>query len=656
MSKPIAIKQLPLPNTSDRQRGLLRLGLIEFCSQALSKDGSLLPLLRGEAAQFLGPEAPLSWPYWRDRVTTDWTQQDGALGRLIADLALTPAETFLLTLAGEVETTHLINLVLGELQAPNRSSRPFVHLGVALTDALYPSTFRTAQDVSRSPLVRSGILSIDGDGPVPLRVLGVHPSFWSILNGDPWGWPECRLRPPADAHLLPRELREEIPKLVELLTDGEMKGILIRGNPGSGRTALAGELAHALGLTAIEIPVSSWERHPVLGQACRYADWLPVLQPSLGPGEIWRPEFGRAPIPVAVLLGNDGAVETDDFLELVTDVPNEAQRIQLWKQSLDDSALAAEVAASALLSGRVIERVATNARLLAKRENRPLNRHHLAEARRSLGAERLRLLSQPVESRVEREALVVPPSTGARLDDLILRARRRESLWAGLGTTLRSTPNPGVRALFVGESGTGKTLAASYVATTMGAPLYRVDLSAVMNKYIGESEKNLSALLDLAAANDVVLLFDEADSLFGHRTGGKETGERYANMLTNFLLSRIEHHPGIVLLTSNSRERIDTAFTRRIDFIIELPLPGYQERLALWRSHLGDRGPGEEVYRELASYCDFAGGQLRNVVIAAAARAQNRSISGQDLLHGLRGEYGKIGRALPEKLASIGRR
>jgi SpoVK/Ycf46/Vps4 family AAA+-type ATPase len=254
---------------------------------------------------------------------------------------------------------------------------------------------------------------------------------------------------------------------------------------------------------------------------------------------------------------------------------------------------------------------------------------------------------------VTAEALAMTPLVAEALDNLIQRARRRESLWQGLGATLQATRNPGVRALFVGESGTGKTLAASYVATALGAPLYRVDLAAVMNKYIGESEKNLASLLDQAAASDVVLLFDEADSLFGRRTEGKETGERYANMLTNFLLTRIESHTGIVLLTTNSRERIDRAFTRRLDLIVEFPLPGFGERLQLWHGHLGERGPGPEISRYLAGHCDLPGGAIRNVVLAAAAESEGGPIRPAALLRGLRAEYRKLGRGLPAKLEQL---
>jgi SpoVK/Ycf46/Vps4 family AAA+-type ATPase len=175
-----------------------------------------------------------------------------------------------------------------------------------------------------------------------------------------------------------------------------------------------------------------------------------------------------------------------------------------------------------------------------------------------------------------------------------------------------------------------------------------------MNKYVGESEKNLGALLDLAAAADAMLLFDEADSLFGRRTDANQSGERYANMLTNFLLTRIENHPGITILTTNSRERIDNAFTRRLDAIVDFPLPGFQERLNLWLSHLGERCPDEKLCRTLASYCDISGGQIRNVVLTAAGcSSPNQPIGIDQLLSALQREYQKLGRNLPAQLKQL---
>src|SRR5207302_11471594 len=141
---------------------------------------------------------------------------------------------------------------------------------------------------------------------------------------------------------------------------------------------------------------------------------------------------------------------------------------------------------------------------------------------------------------------------------------------------------PGVRALFLGPSGTGKTLAAGWLATQLGLPLFRVDLASITSKYIGETEKNLSQLLARAEHAEVVLLFDEADSLFGKRTDVKDSNDRFANAQTNYLLQRIETFDGIALLTSNSRSRFDAAFSRRLDLIIEFPMPGPEERRAAW--------------------------------------------------------------------------
>ena len=173
-----------------------------------------------------------------------------------------------------------------------------------------------------------------------------------------------------------------------------------------------------------------------------------------------------------------------------------------------------------------------------------------------------------------------------------------------------------------------------------------------MNKYIGESEKNLGALLDYAEASDVVILFDEADALFGRRSEGGETGERYANMLTNYLLTRLEAHNGIVILTSNGKTRIDPAFWRRLDHVIDFPAPGYEERLALWRSHLGRRAPAPAVLERLASYCDLHGGGVRNAVLAAAATMPGETPIGMEgLSPALYREYAKLRRPLPAALA-----
>jgi hypothetical protein len=681
---------------------LVRAGLARFAVQGPIDTGQsadpLAAALLAEAEALAGGRLPADWPTLTRALETAWPLTEGRLGELIADLGLDPAGLFLVALAGVVEESHLATLLLDRLQSPTGGARPRVHLALAAVGELFPGAGLDVHRLQSAEAVRRGVLALDGDGPLPLRVLRMHPVLWSALNGHPALWPGCapldgawarggrtgRDHRPADGvasepeshEPLPAAALAQAPKLADLLTRGDARCLVLRGAPGGGRARFGAVIARAAGLGALEVPVALWEQEPALAMACRYGGRLPLLRPRLGPGELWEPPARPGAGPLLVLLGADGAVAGGGLLEIALPVPNEAERRALWTRALGgagegsgveeeaeadpapdlapaDANLAGR-AAVALLGGPAIASLAARARLLADRAGESLADAHVAEARRLLGAEGLRLLAQPVERRVTDEALVVPPQVAEELRAVLVRARARERVAEGLGATVRATPSTGVRLLLVGESGTGKTLIASWLATALGAPLYRVDLAAVMNKYIGESEKNLSALLDQAAAHDVVLLFDEADSLFGRRTDRKETGERYANMLTNFLLTRIETHPGVVVLATNSRERIDTAFTRRLDQILEVPLPGFEERLGLWRSHLGERGPGETVCRALAGYCDLAGGQIRNAVLTASALAAGGPIGLFELLAALRGEYRKTGRPLPAQVERLG--
>jgi SpoVK/Ycf46/Vps4 family AAA+-type ATPase len=184
-------------------------------------------------------------------------------------------------------------------------------------------------------------------------------------------------------------------------------------------------------------------------------------------------------------------------------------------------------------------------------------------------------------------------------------------------------------------------------------PLYRVDLASITSKYIGETEKNLSQLLARAEQAEVILLFDEADSLFGKRTDISDSNDRFANAQTNYLLQRIENYDGIVLLTSNSQSRFDASFARRLDFIVEFPAPGPEERRALWQSHLGEQPALDPAHlNQIAALIDVSGGHIRNAVLAAAVRAshENRSIEYADVIAGVDGELRKLGRQMSVQL------
>ena len=643
----------------------VKLGLLRFRRAVLEDDTVLVPLLQNQILSLSSCEADFDWERYTHLVAAQLQRVNGIhpMARLQSVLELRTTDLYLLALLGELESNHAVNLVVRELQQPDNSPRLSMHLAASLLAYLFPDSVGSDQFTRRfltRPLVIHQLVECTVDVPLPLAKLKISPYLYAMLCDEDVLWPGCEWLQSDRAGILCAASGVDASRSAALIQAGENQGhhntstcVVVRGVPGSGRRAFALQLAQHLGLRPILVNTEAWVQQPALPLICRCAGWLPVLQPELGPGEKFRlrPQTAGVGPVMAIILGIDGAVDGSHFLEVDMQVPQVSDRRQQWQALLGNESLACELAKSALLSVNNVLQIAEGARRLALQDNKSsVGKRHIKLARRYLGAEKLRLLAQPVHRDVGTDAMAFPNGVREGLELLLSRARQREAVWLNLGVTLRATSSPGVRALFVGESGTGKTLAASYVASELAAPLYRVDLAAVMNKYIGESEKNLSQLLDFAAATDVVLLFDEADSLFGARSEGKETGERFANMLTNFLLTRIENHPGIVILTTNGSERIDGAFTRRIDVQIEFPLPAFQERLQLWRCHLGSECLDDKICASIASQCDLNGGQVRNAVLAAASYADGMPMTIHHLLRGIQLEYGKLGRSVPRSI------
>lgn len=220
-------------------------------------------------------------------------------------------------------------------------------------------------------------------------------------------------------------------------------------------------------------------------------------------------------------------------------------------------------------------------------------------------------------------APVLPAAVRAQVELLHARCLQRDALAGHLSAAASARMSAGVRALLHGPSGTGKTLAAEWLAARLGKPLLVVDTAAITSKYIGETEKNLERVMGGAERVDAVLLFDEADALFARRTDVASSNDRYANAQTNYLLQRLEGHTGITVLTSNGRSRIDVAFTRRLDAVIEFTHPSPPERMALWRALLGAAVAHLPVtlIERLALDVEAAGGTLRNIVATAAVLA-----------------------------------
>jgi hypothetical protein len=283
----------------------------------------------------------------------------------------------------------------------------------------------------------------------------------------------------------------------------------------------------------------------------------------------------------------------------------------------------------------------------------PLDFETLSGACRAVGRAAIGPIAQRLAQPYIRSDLVLPQELHEELDLASAWMRNRRRVFEDWGFGRRIALGRGLTALFTGQPGTGKTMAAQVLARELGLELFRIDLSRVMSKYIGETEKNLSRLFDDARASGAILFFDEADALFGKRTEVKDAHDRYANLEIGYLLQRMEEHTGTTILATNRVGDLDQAFIRRFHFILNFPMPQPPERRRIWEGML-PAGAAREPELDLDSLaCEYAisGGEIRNSVLSAAFIAANEgaSIGLRHLKRGLRRELVKTGRILDSK-------
>ncbi len=360
------------------------------------------------------------------------------------------------------------------------------------------------------------------------------------------------------------------------------------------------------------------------------------------------------------------------FLRLNFPMPAYAQRCRLWQASLSsaetliDGAAEQETLALALAnsfqlnSGQIADAIAGAAGYALRRDPKdPTVRvEDLYEACRRQSTHRLKNFARRIEPPPDRsfEDLVLPAANRRQIEELLHRIRYRGQVLNNLGFERRLSLGKGLIVLFTGSSGTGKSMAAELLAREQGVDLYKVDMSSVVSKYVGETEKNLAGVFDQAEDANAVLFFDEADALFGQRGEVKDARDRWANMEVNYLLQRVEEYSGVVVLTSNLRQNIDTAFMRRLQLIVEFPFPDAELRFLIWCKTFpeGLQRPADDELRSLAERFRFSGGEIKNIVVDAAFRAlaegdRSPAITRQHLILAIAREYQKTGKPLTPK-------
>jgi len=538
------------------------------------------------------------------------------------------------------------------------------------TLGLLTAWWREAEDCTRvreciRQLVRLGLIEVvNPEAPRIFWAFQVPPILWDVLRGEApnaVGWVNYQTAealPLIEDLVLPEAIRRKVASMPLLLRDGEARTVIVRGALHNGRKTILRAIARSSGHGVLELRSvlkpddPKWTRVSTLAMLL---DAMPLFTYELGPGEAATlPDQETYDGPQGIAVSRQGTVSgaaADSALTLDLPFPDPESRRKLWGKALRlQEESTPDWTGRFLLTSGGIARSAALARAQAALEGRSSVIEE--DVRHSH-----RALQQPLENQAVRlspcggwEQIVASGDTMVELRTLESRCRFREQLPAAVGPALGASVNRGVRALMSGPSGTGKTLAARVLAAELQLDLYRLDLSAVVNKYVGETEKNLNQILSRAEELNVILLIDEGDALLTNRTAVQSSNDRYANLETNFLLQRLESFEGILLITTNAVQRIDTAFQRRMDVLVEFRLPESEERWSLWRLHLP---PGHSVsaqwLEDVALRCKLSGGQIRNAALHASLVALDsfRPVTTADAEQAVLREYRKMGAICP---------
>ena len=521
--------------------------------------------------------------------------------------------------------------------------------------------------------------------PIGLRPTRVTDRFLNYVQGDlrlderVAAW--CHATYPADAPTVPSlVLPPRAVAAVEHAFDNANHGqlrLLLAGRPGTGRGRLVTAVVGARGGATLRIDLKSVAslvfagsradelfalalREVIMlgGVALFDGDELPSdLPPTFA--RALTDAIATATCPVVLVLDNRPtwlASSLPDLIEFEMPPPTFAERVELWRRNvpedLDNEAVELVASRYSFTAASIVQaaRRAFNSARMRPAAEAKLTLDDVSDAARLSFGHRLGAVAQRIPTGFKWDDLVLPPDTASAVKEVIRFARRRPFLLEQWGFAKKLPYGRGVSAILAGPPGTGKTMVAQLLANELGYDLYRIDLSQVVNKYIGETEKNLARIFNEAETSHAVLFFDEADSLFAKRTEVKSSNDRYANLEVNYLLQRMETFDGVTLLATNLEQGLDEAFKRRVRFSVQFELPEFEERRRLWRSMFPPETPLDPVidWDLLGKTFVMAGGYIKKAAVRAALIAADaeprRSVSTADMMQAAREEYREMGR------------
>lgn len=454
--------------------------------------------------------------------------------------------------------------------------------------------------------------------------------------------------------------------------------IQLCGTDGTSKSALAAYACQRLGLSLYALPAEAlpasvgdleilarlWEREAVLTGSALLLDCDELDMAEKNVARVVSHFLQLVQSPLILISRERGRLWSRAQCPVVTlDVrrPETGEQLRLWQQALG--------ALSTRLNGHVdrlamqfnlssSDIYAASAQILQQQETLQTGGEGIEmvlwDACREQARPALEDLAQRIEPQAGWDELVLPEAQMQLLHEVVAHVRQRATVYETWGFSRKGARGLGISALFAGSSGTGKTLTAEVLANVLHLDLYRIDLSAVVSKYVGETEKNLRRIFDAAEEGGAILLFDEADALFGKRSEVKDSHDRYANIEVSYLLQRMEAYRGLAILTTNLKSSLDTAFLRRLRFIVHFPFPDTTMRAEIWRRIFPSSLPRENLDVEKLACLHVAGGNIRNIALHAAFLAADarEPLKMAHLLRAASTEYTKLEKPLTE--AEIG--
>ena len=591
------------------------------------------------------------------------------LGRLFG-LSTVELGAVLICLAPELRRKY--DRIYAYLQDDITRSRPSVDLVLELLCDTEPQRWTaTAMFTAAAPLLRHGILHRVDDPQSPsgssglAQFLVLDQRIGQFLLGA--ADLDARLAGHARIHYPANDVAEPAAdRLARLAGHNPALVCYLRGPAGAGKLELARQVSGRLGSPLISLNGATLADHDAESlirltfreallhdAAVHIADLAPHHEPALRTAV---DEYQR-------LVFLTGEAEWPGSLRVhpvAVPLPDVDRATVIWRQQLaahtgDAARWAAELANRYQLSPGRIEAAVDLADELRCAETKPreLTLSDVSAACRQQSTRTLGKAAVKVTCRAAWDDLVLPSDRVAQLREICGQVLNRHQVLRGWGFGAKHSQGNGLSILFSGAPGTGKTMAAEVLASELDVDLYKVDLSGVVSKYIGETEQNLARIFAEARTGNAILFFDEADALFGKRTEVADAHDRYANIETSYLLQQMEEYEGIVVLATNLRQNIDDAFTRRLRFVLEFPFPEADDRRRIWQALFPPGAPlaPDVDFARLAAQFQVTGANIRNIVLNAAflAAADGGVIGRAHILRGARQEFLKIGKLWVER-------